>query len=218
VLLKWPVVVLVLFLAAIWLTARGVLRLPRALWVMLSFPAVYFAVSLLAHFDIGDRHILPVYPFVLVVVGGLWDVARKRRVTMAFLGVLLALHVVDGLRYAPGYLSYFDVFVPPTSSYHLLTDSNLDWGQGLLVLRHYQAQHPDEQLWLAYFGSVDPATYGIKAHLLGENQRVEGTVVVSASDLSGQYLENPASYRWVLQYPRTDILDHSIYVFKVGAR
>ena len=70
--------------------------------------------------------------------------------------LLLLLNAADALRYAPGYLSYFNVFVHPADSYRLLTDSNLDWGQGLLALRQYQRDHPDEQISLSYFGSVDP--------------------------------------------------------------
>jgi len=63
---------------------------------------------------------------------------------------------------------------------------------------------------------VNPAVYGIKARPLAEKDRVTGTVILSATDLSGQFLENPESYRWLLQYPRTEILNHSLYVFKVG--
>ena len=55
-----------------------------------------------------------------------------------------ALNAADALRYAPGYLSYFTPFVRPAESFRLLTDSNLDWGQGLLSLRDYQRDHPGE--------------------------------------------------------------------------
>ena len=103
----------------------------------------------------------------------------------------------------------------PAVSFHLLTDSNLDWGQGLLALRRYQHEHPQEQISLSYFGSVNPAVYGIQAHPLGENEPVYGTVIVSATNLSGQFLTNPESYRWLLQHERTKILDHALYVFQV---
>ena len=68
---------------------------------------------------------------------------------------------------------------------------------------------------LSYFGSVDPAIYGIKARPLGENERTSGSVIVSATNLSGQFLADPQSYRWLLQQERTEILDHSLYVFHV---
>lgn len=215
VLLKWPTVVVVLFLISLWLMVRGGVRPERWFWVLASFPAIYFLAALFAHFDLGERHILPVYPFVVLFAAGAWQAVRKRRALTVCLTLLLALHAADGLRYAPDYLSYFTVFVPSSESYRLLSDSNLDWGQGLLALREYEAAHPKGDLWLAYFGSVEPAVYGIRARPLAEGERVQGTVVVSATHLSGQYLQNPAGYRWLLQHPPAAVLDHSLFVFGV---
>jgi hypothetical protein len=106
--------------------------------------------------------------------------------------------------------------VRPANAYRLLSDSNLDWGQGLLAVHNYERDHPNEQIWLAYFGSVDPAMYGIKARPLQENERVRGTIIVSATDLSGQFLENPQGYRWLGKNEPAGILDGSMYVFRVG--
>jgi hypothetical protein len=40
--------------------------------------------------------------------------------------------------------------------------------------------------------------------------------VVSATNLSGQYLAQPDGYGWLLRYPRTGMLDHAVQVFKVN--
>ena len=127
----------------------------------------------------------------------------------------LAVHVGDVLRYAPDYLSYFNLFVSPASSYKLLSDSNLDWGEGLIALRHYQQVYPSVPIHLAYNGSVAPDMYGIRAIPLMPNERVSGTVIISATYLSGQTLPDPNGYHWVLQYPTKLILNHSLYVFEV---
>jgi Dolichyl-phosphate-mannose-protein mannosyltransferase len=186
------------------------------LWIMASFPAVYLGLAIFARFNIGERHILPLYPFALLFAALAWEwAAGRKRAGLAVLTLLAALNAADALRAAPGYLSYFNVFVRPAESYHLLTDSNLDWGQSLLALREYQRAHPDEQFSLSYFGSVDPAIYGIQARTLGEKERTSGTVIVSATNLSGQFLADPQSYRWLLQQERTEILDHSLHVFHV---
>ncbi len=87
----------------------------------------------------GERHILLVYPFALLFVASVWHYAREKRAILALLSVLVLVNVVDTLRYAPGYLSYFTPFVNPATSWKLLSDSNLDWGQGLFALRDYQA-------------------------------------------------------------------------------
>jgi hypothetical protein len=91
----------------------------------------------------------------------------------------------------------------------------VDWGEGLIALRHYQQAHPDIPIRLAYNGTVAPAIYGVQSIPLMPNERVSGTVIVSANYLSGQTLEDPNGYHWVLQYPRTAILNHSLHVFEV---
>ena len=166
------------------------------------------------------KHLDPatgLYPFVLLLVAGVWaSLARKSRTALVLILLAVALHAVDSFRYAPDYLSYFTPFVASDQSYKLLSDSNLDWGQGLLALRKYQAEHPNEKIFLSYFGSVDPAAYGLHVKPLAEGQRVAGaTVVVSATQLTGQMLENPVSYRWVLRYPKKTVLNHSLHVFVI---
>ncbi|HEX6908230.1 MAG TPA: glycosyltransferase family 39 protein, partial [Terriglobales bacterium] len=219
-LLKWPTVVVLLFLIFLVLAARRRIGVPPDLLIMATFPAVYFVFAILSHIDIGDRHVLPLYPFVLLfVAGGAWQLARRSRTALILVLLAVALNSADALRYAPDYLSYFTPFVPPSQSYKLLSDSNLDWGQGLLALRQYQAAHPQEKIYLAYFGSVDPGAYGLRVEKLEENQRVTGaTVVISATQLTGQMLENFDAYRWVLRYPQTAILNHSLHVFRIPAQ
>ena len=41
-----------------------------------------------------------------------------------------------------------------------------------------------------------------------------GTVVVSATNLSGQFLDDPHAYQWVLSHPETEIPGHSLFRFQ----
>ncbi len=214
ILLKWPTIVLALSLTGLAIALRRKLRVPPDLWIMASFPALYMAMAIFARFNLGDRHVLPLYPFAILFAASVWEWGRTKPVVVALLLLLAALNAADGLRFAPGYLSYFTPFVRSAESYRLLTDSNLDWGQGLLALRDYERKHPDEQISLSYFGSVDPRVYGIRSDVLGR-QHISGTAVVSATNLSGQFLTDPERYRWLLQQKPVTILDHSLYVFRV---
>jgi 4-amino-4-deoxy-L-arabinose transferase-like glycosyltransferase len=215
--LKWPPVILALFLASLVLGLMRRIKFPTDLLIFSLFPGLYFLIAIFSKVDLGERHILLVYPFALLFVASVWHYARGKRGILALLTVLVLLNVVDTLRYAPGYLSYFTPFVNPATSWKLLSDSNLDWGQGLLALRDYQAQHPNETLHLAYFGTMDPKLYGIRYTPLEPGEKVTGTVVVSATHLSGQLLDDPNGYHWLLQYPTKTILDHSLHVFEVPA-
>jgi 4-amino-4-deoxy-L-arabinose transferase-like glycosyltransferase len=215
ILLKWPLLLLVSSLAGLIVGVRRAIRFRPGSWIAFLFPALYFTLALFSHFNIGERHILPLYPFALLLAAGFADWLLSKRAGTLVMGCILVLNAADCLRYAPGWLSYMNPLVRPARSYRLLSDSNLDWGQGLLALRAYQQQHPGERISLAYFGSVDPQIYGIRAQKLEENGHLSGTVVVSATALSGQYLNNPTSYHWLLQYKPKQILDHSMYVFEV---
>lgn len=215
VLLKWPLPVWLLALAAGALAIGRRLEVPRELLLMTLFPAVVMALAIWSNLNIGDRYVLPVYPFLLLWSGGAVKAVNGRRPGRVLLVSLVLLEAADCARYGPDYLSYFNFFVRPERSYQLLTDSNLDWGQGLVALRKYEIAHSADTPWLAYFGGVDPSQYGIRSRKLGEADRVTGTVIVSATHLSGQYLDNPTSYRWVLRYRRKVILDHTLHVFEV---
>ncbi len=214
-LLKWPVSLTVLVVAGLLLGLRKRLDVPGELWVLASFPAVYLILALFAKLNYGERHLLPVYPFALLFAAAVWEKISGYRGGKALLLAILLFNTVDVLRYAPGYLSYMNILVLPDTGYRLLSDSNVDWGQGLLALRKYQQEHPGEPIALAYFGSVDPEVYGIDARPLKEGERVTGTVVVGATHLSGQYLKDPEAYRWLLAYGPPEVLDGCLYVFHV---
>ncbi len=231
--LKWPTVLLALLLAAVLMGVRRVCRAPADLLVMGVFAVVYLFFAIQSKYDIGERHILPLYPFALLIAGSVWEqvVALKARIgtevptwwgpkrinyNMIALLLVLALNAADTLRAGPDYLTYFNILVRPQNSWRYLTDSNLDWGQGLIAVREYEFRHLGEPLHLAYFGSVNPALYGVRATPLAPGEQVTGKVVVGASALSGQVLPDPNGYRWLLQYKPAEMLDRSMFVYAIN--
>ncbi len=215
ILLKWPLLVLVLGFAGVYVVLRHKLPGRRDLLLMSIFPAVYFLFAITAHINIGVRHVLPLYPFLLLYAGAFAEQIRELRWTKLLLGILLIVQAADIARYAPDYVSYFTVLVKPANTWQLLSDNNTDWGQGFVALRRFQDEHPNEPIHLAYVGEVDPAFYGIRYTRLKEEDHPTGLVVVSATHLSGQLLKDHNAYRWLLQYPLKTILNHSLYVFEV---
>ena len=220
--LKWPTVLLVLLLLSIATRVWRNSRAPADVLLLSLFPLLFFLFALNARYNIGERHILPLYPFALLLAGGIWrshppqETRRRRRASTAANAVIvvaLCLNAAHTLRYAPDYLSYFNVFVRPQNSWRLLTDSNLDWGQGLISLRNYQQQHPHQPLRLAYFGSVDPALYGITSMPLEPHRPTAGVVVVSPTLLSGQTLADSDAYHWLWPYQPQRVIDHCLWLY-----
>ena len=216
--LKWPPMILLLGAVGVCIVLLRRLRNSSDLLMISICPALYLLLAIMAPINIGVRHVLPVYPFLLLYAGAAGAWIAQRKWGQILLTLLILAQAADTMRYAPNDLAYFTPFVSPNRTWTLLSDSNTDWGQGLYALRDYQVAHPQEAIHLAYVGEVDPAWMGIKYERLGELDRPTGTVVVSAAHLSGQLLSNHEAYRWLLQYPLKAVLDHTLYVFEVPER
>ena len=131
--------------------------------------AVYWCSSLMSHLNIGHRHILPTYPVLFIAAGalGAWLVSRHT-LRAAVVVALLALNAAEAGRIAPHFLAYFNAFAGgPENGWRHLVDSSLDWGQDLPGLKAWlTANAPGEKIFLSYFGSGEPAYYGINAQRL----------------------------------------------------
>ena len=199
---KTPVALLALVALALWLAAARRLRsrIDVFLWVPI---ALYAAVSVSRGINIGHRHLLPLYPFLFVAAGrtAAWAAAAwPRRAPAAAVGVLAAWHVAAALWIHPHYLAYFNELAGgPARGYRILVDSSLDWGQDLRGLKPYMEAHGIPRVKLSYFGTADPAYYGIPCDLLPGYLPLPREIVrsfapgdvlaVSATNLQGVYLD-----------------------------
>jgi 4-amino-4-deoxy-L-arabinose transferase-like glycosyltransferase len=172
----------------------------ETLWILIP-TIVFLPASMSSSLNIGLRHILPLYPFLSVLAAAsAWRLAKKGRAWGIIVGGILLLHAASSLRAFPNYLSYSnELWGGPSKTYRVLTDSNVDWGQGLPAVKRYLDTHAAAPCWLAYFGTVDPAHYDLPCSLLTASSTViwerqlgeippviQGTVLVSATEMSGQ--------------------------------
>ena len=199
-LLKTPVPLLVL--TALALVRIG--RLPRREAVFLWLPVLVYAASTVTRgLQIGHRHLLPLYPFLFVAAGEaaarLWSWRRPAGLALA---AALGLWYAGGtLRQHPHHLAYFnEIAGGPANGWRVLVDSNLDWGQDLKRLATWMRENGVPRVKLSYFGSADPAYYGIDAETLPgytaphaprvtREIRPGDVVAVSVTNLQGVYLE-----------------------------
>jgi tetratricopeptide (TPR) repeat protein len=171
--------------------------------------AVLWPTFLTSHLNIGERHLIPSYPLMMVLAGGVWPAVRGRWLSAVVLG-LLALHAVDVTSRYPFSLSYFNQIVPRGREYQWLVDSSLDWGQDLprLARRLPGFVRPGEPVYLNYFGSCRPDTVLPDAELLGLAPRPgapqslrPGVYCVSATSLQAVY-DEPFG-RWCRKFEQT---------------
>jgi hypothetical protein len=81
--LKWPLIVLLLAAAGAYAAIRRRIPASRDLLLMSIFPAVYFFFAVTARINIGIRHVLPLYPFLLLYAGAAIEWARRASATGA---------------------------------------------------------------------------------------------------------------------------------------
>jgi hypothetical protein len=160
--------------------------------------SVYFGVSMTSHLNFGVRHILPVYPFLIVLAAAAaWQFTRQWRVWRYTVIFLVVFHCASSLRAFPHYLSYSnELWGGAEGTYRYLADTNADWGQGLIEEREYLARNRITDCWIAYNGTADLDYYDIPCSKRFPDyftakraavvpQPIEGTLLISVFTLSG---------------------------------
>ena len=182
----------------------------RSLTPLAVLFAVYWLTSITSHLNIGHRHILPTYPVLFIASGwlGRWIDFRRPLIAVS-LAALVAWHAVESWHIRPHYLAYFNQLVGgPANGWRHLVDSSLDWGQDLPGLSQWLASHAkNERVYLAYFGTGDPAYEGIRATALptlpevGASRRwhtlTPGIYAISATML--QHVYSKVRGAWTLE-------------------
>jgi hypothetical protein len=144
----------------------------------------------------------------LVAVLGTVTGARRKRLAGTAVAVMLGAAVVGTAGSFPGSIAW--TAWPFRPGYAMVTDSNLDWGQGLYAMSSWSA---GKNPWLAYFGPRGISTADIPGArpLLGTAPaRVEGWVAASVTALNSA---NRSSLSWLRAWCPVGILDGTILVY-----
>lgn len=220
-----------LLLLAGFAIATGKLRKRREIYFLTIPPIVYLLISMHTSLNIGVRHILPIYPFLCVLIGG--AVAALANIDRRWVyagGILLVWHVVSASRAYPDYLAYSNEFWGgPANTYKYLTDSNADWGQQLKAVKKYLNDRGVKDCWFAYFGEpyIHFSAYGIPCKPLPTADTgfthyqidtpaiIQGPVLISAATLTGYEFGSNAlnPYRQFQQLRPDDVIQDGIFVY-----
>jgi hypothetical protein len=113
-------------------------------------PALYFAASLNSGLGNGIRHLLPILPFcVIFAAAGVASLVGNRRLWQALVALAIVLHAASSLHAFPNYISYGNELAGgPQGIYAYLSDSNVDWGQGLKIANTYIERTHPQPCWI----------------------------------------------------------------------
>jgi tetratricopeptide (TPR) repeat protein len=208
-----PTLVLLVTITAMWLMKR------RSFNYWLTVPVlIYFSLAVFSRFNLGIRHLLPIYPFLFVMLGGasaeLWQSgARAVRVGLLVLGLW---YVGASLWIYPHYLSYFNELAGgPRNGHKVLLDSNLDWGQDLKALKQWMDGNNVRTIQMLYFGVGYPKYYGIND--LHSRDNVERRSFPPGEDLAlPEHLAVSASYLYAGEMYMPKELNELLRSYKLG--
>jgi 4-amino-4-deoxy-L-arabinose transferase-like glycosyltransferase len=193
---------LLLLLAAVALSfARNKNR--RALSMLVIPPLLFVALCFPSNLNVGIRHILPIYPFLIVLAAaGAWEFSKYRTVRYV-VAVLIALHVISSLASFPNYIPYSnEAFGGTKNTYKVLGESNVDWAQSLIAIGKYVQRNSIKDCWMAYLTSADPTYYQTGCKFLPtaaawmsrddmSGSTIEGTLLIGANELDETWGMNP---------------------------
>lgn len=126
---------------------------------LLLFIVIYVFLSIRSNLNIGVRHLLPILPFLyLLVAAGIMKLSvawRKPLIVIAVIWMIISAAITF-----PFYLSYFHVLAGGTEEgWRYVVDSNYDWGKDLKRLAIWTKENNVNRLYLDYFGGGDPRYY-----------------------------------------------------------
>lgn len=176
------------------------------------------------------RYVLPVFPFIFVLLGHL-GCALERWEPRFSIPVLAAVawSIASSLWVYPHSLSYFNELVGgPRGGHAHLICSNIDWGQDLFYLKRWLDKHAEARpLGLAFYGSFDPTVAGIK-YQLPPKAPVPGWFAVSVHLLRGNPSSAPdgeggwrvvelGEFSYFLHFEPVAMAGYSIYIYHVSS-
>ena len=234
----FPVAFLIKTPVALLLLLAGGLVIAGKLWrkfldtpVFIILPALlYFGTAMTQRLNIGVRHILPVYPLAILLGAVAFRRLLQSDIRRRVIGIAV-LCVLTGFEFALAYpdpLTFFNSLVGgPTNSDRLLVDSNIDWGQDLKNLKHWMDDNRVPFINLCYFGTADPAYYGIDCALLpgslllnaAQSPRLPGYVAISVTNLRGVYFTEKLRQYYAPLQKQSPVakIGHSIFIYRLEA-
>jgi len=140
---------------------------PANLWPIAAAvvcPVIYMGMAMQSPMNVGIRHILPVYPYLFILIGvaAAKAAAHWPRPAIAVIGILFLGLATETYAAFPDYIPFFNVAVGgERGGLKLLDSTNVDWGQELPALARWQQINPNRQMYLCYLGFPEPHYYNI---------------------------------------------------------
>lgn len=196
---------------------------------------IFFLFASFSKKQIGLRHILPIYPFLYIAAGTVFNYVRKRYREKLILAPIIfsamcGWLVFSQIKIFPDYLAYFNELGGGSDNgYKYFVDSNLDWGQDLPGLKSFLNKEGNPSLIFSYFGTASRKHYDIKhQELLNSGMGLEKSsyinsvdvekeyFAISATNLQAVYFRQKDIFRWLKERSPVKKIGYSIFVYDIS--
>jgi hypothetical protein len=191
----------------------------RAAWVFL---VVYTCSCILSPIQMSIRHFSVPLALLVLLLAPLpralnqlrssgWPAARA----VGWLTVALALaSVATAVRAYPYYLPFLNSLSGDRPAYDLVSDSNLDWNQGLLEVESFVRQRGLTRVLIDEYGFSEPSAYVPEVRFWDCQEAVPEDGGLWAV-VSANMIKDGHNCVWLLRYPHQVLAGGSMYAFQL---
>ena len=200
--IKTPIATLLLFFLTFGITVKGLRKYREEIIFLILPPLLLFTyMSLFNRIDIGLRYVLPIYPFMMILIGKTATlIQRKNIMAQLVLAGILIWYVAASFWIYPDYLAYFNESIGgPINGSKYLIDSNLDWGQDTERFRAYYIKQRGR---LRLLQNQDPGPY-------------RGRVTIDVNTYRGLGGKDRSMFEWLDDYQPVDHIGYTWLIYDI---
>jgi len=184
---------------------------------LIVFTVLYFLVLNFAlNISIGLRHLLPIYPFLFVLLGPAvylkFQLPSRQKAYKIAVAVLIAWYIAEAAFIFPHSLSYFNEFVGAQNGWMYLSGADVDWNQEVKALGKYLERRNYPEVKVPFIIHQLFINRYLQNYTFAPCSPENGFYAMSATDLN---LQNSECYSWFKSYEPVDRVGYAILVYNI---
>ncbi len=177
---------------------------------------VLFFFMFLSNLNLGIRHVLPIYPFLIVYISRLVSLKKWGGYLAVAAWALIALHVGNALYSYPYYVAHFNSAVGGEEGGLRYSIVGEDWGQDIKDLGKYCKEHEINSIYYRPHANQDPAAFGIPYIKFDCEPMGPGWHALHLGDLMRPKRgQDPACYSFFRGRTPDAVVNYRIYLYNI---